>query len=198
MKTPIAALALLCAAALPAAAADVLTRNDTLVLPDPGTATYGHSFTQLLDLASQPFGASDTFHDRYSFDVGGGLFTAAAGTFDLTIGATSVFQIQDLTLRLFHYTDPALPIGTVTAGLPSNAQLLYTSVQTTGQDTVPTMSLSTGRYLLEVTGQVTGVAGGSYAGVVNLASVSAVPEPHGLLLVGMGGLLIAMRRRRTP
>lgn len=190
--------ALLMAAALPASAADVLTRNDTLVLTDPGTATLTHSITQWVDLSSQPFTAGDTFHDRYTFDVTGGLFSAAAGTFELTIGTTAVFQLQDLQLRLFQLDNPALPVGDVSAGTPANTTLLYASAETTGQDTIPTMSLSAGRYLLEVNGLVTGTAGGSYAGVINLASVAAVPEAPGLLMATVGGVALMLRRRGRP
>lgn len=188
--------ALLVATTLPAAAADVLTRNDTLVLADPGTATLTHSITQWVDLSNQPFTAGDTFHDRYTFDVTGGLFSAAAGTFELSIGTTAVFQLQDLQLRLYQLTDPAQPVGTVTAGTPSNTALLYASTETAGQDSIPALSLSAGRYLLEVNGLVTGTAGGSYAGVVNLASVTAVPETSGLLMATVGGVALALRRRR--
>lgn len=55
--------------------------------------------------------------------------------------------------------------------------------------------LSAGTYTLEVRGQVTGTAGGSYAGVINAA---VVPEPSTYLLLALGLGLVAFQIRRQP
>jgi hypothetical protein len=57
--------------------------------------------------------------------------------------------------------------------------------------------LPAGSYVLEFGGHITGSAGGSYAGVLNVGSVAAVPEPAGLLLALAGLAFLGLAGQRV-
>lgn len=62
---------------------------------------------------------------------------------------------------------------------------------------IPATQLAAGTYALEIRGTVTGTAGGSYSGELNLAT-TPVPLPASLwlMLSGLGGLgALSMKRR---
>ena len=62
------------------------------------------------------------------------------------------------------------------------------------------MTLLPGTYLIDVSGEITGVFGGSYAGVLNVTP-TPVPEPSIALLMALGLLALAapayVRRLRS-
>lgn len=57
------------------------------------------------------------------------------------------------------------------------------------------LTLSAGTYTLQIKGTVSGAAGGSYAGLLNIAPPVPEPETYAMLLCGMGLLGFIARRR---
>lgn len=174
-----------------ARAADVVTKVQnygTLALPF--STFYGSTFTP----QSAP-AAGDTFYEDYAFTVANGSFSSVSATFDLG----SILQISNLQARLF----AGLPWAGATPGVLNPADLLqrWSNVVSAGTGTgsfqaIAPYALGAGNYVLEIRGQVTGSAGGSYAGVFNVA---AVPEPDALAMVLAGaGVLGCSVRRRKP
>lgn len=175
-----------------AQAASILTKVDSLgALAQPYTTNYGSSFT-----AGQ-ISPTDTFYEDYRFTIDAGQFSSISATFDLP----PVFAISNLSARLLIDSDPAAAIKTPWT-LPSSVVLQkWSSTLLTSQGAAGTVqvinpySLDAGSYIFEVRGQVTGAAGGSYAGVFNIASV---PEPTGLLMAFAGlGMLVVFGRRHA-
>ena len=150
-------------------------------------------YTQSIGDSLQPMASSgDTFLEDYGFSIGnGGSFSSAVVTFDLN----SVLGMSGLTVTLLQGTPWS---GAVPADLTSNqiaardASILATGTGPAMNSVINDMTLTQGNYVVEVSGQVTGTAGGSYGGVFNVA---AVPEPTGLALAIAGLGLIALRRR---
>lgn len=173
-----------------ALAANVVTKVQnygTLALPF--STFYGSTFTP----QSAP-AAGDTFYEDYAFTVANGTFSSVSATFDLG----SILQISNLQARLF----AGLPWAGATPGVLNPADLLqrWSNVVSSGAgtgsfQTIAPYALGAGNYVLEIRGKVTGLAGGSYAGVFNVA---AVPEPDALAMVlaGAGVLGVATRRRK--
>lgn len=182
-----AGAALLACSVLPmqAHAANVVTKTDNLgTIVVPASITYSHVFT----LPMPGFNAAaDTFYDDYVFSVADSSFSSLTATIDLG----QVFSISNLQVRLY--------AGTATTG-PAGPALLqaWTSPVGNGNALVinPT-TLGAGNYILEVRGNVTGAAGGSYVGAMNFASVSAVPEGDGLAFIAAGlSAMLCLRARK--
>lgn len=170
---------------LQAHAANVVTKTETLgTIAVPASITYSHVFT----LPTPGFNAAiDTFYDDYVFSVADSSFSSLTATIDLG----QVFSISNLQVRLY--------AGTATTG-PAGAALLqaWTSPVGSGNAVVinPT-TLGAGDYILEVRGNVTGAAGGSYVGAMNFASMSAVPEGDGLAFIAAGlSAMLCLRARK--
>jgi hypothetical protein len=173
-----------------ALASDVVTKVTNFgTVALPFSTNYGSTFT-----ASSPLTPGDTFYEDYGFVVADGSFSSISATFNLD----QVLQITGLQARVFRGD----PWTGSTPGTLSSADILVrwqtvTSSSGTGsyQIIAPT-PLAAGHYVLEVRGQVTGSAGGSYAGVFNVA---AVPEPQGIVLAfaGLGLLALTGTRRRN-
>lgn len=180
-------VALLACSALPmqAQAADVVTKTqDFGTVAVPASLTYSNTFV----LPMSGFNAAtDRFYDDYVFNVAESSFSNLTATIDLG----NVFSISNLQVRLYS--------GTATTG-PAGPALLqaWTAPAGSGSAVVinPTL-LGAGSYILEVRGNVTGATGGSYVGVMNFASVSAVPEGDGLALVAAGlSAMLCLRARK--
>lgn len=185
------AIGALSALASSAHATDVETKvQDFGPLPASFTTSYGSSFS------SSSIAPSDTFYEDYKFSVSSGSFSSVTATFDLG----TLFNIVNLSARLL--SDPTGSIGTsLTPGTIGSASVLErwsaTVASSSGSGTyqaITPYSLSAGRYVLEVRGNVVGDVGGSYAGVFNVA---AVPEASGAMMavLGFGLLALAWRRR---
>jgi PEP-CTERM motif len=186
-------------------AADIVTvATDLGAQPTPWAIQYGHAFNDLdpiapgLQLAGVPVALTptDRFYDDYAFSIGGSNFSSITATIDLA----SVLDIANLQVRLYQGTLQTASTGTVGPALLaawSGLNLVVSGSGTGDIQVISPISLAPGDYLLEVRGNVTGSAGGAYAGVMNLAPV---PEPAGIPLAfaGLGALAILRRVRRKP
>jgi hypothetical protein len=167
-------------------------------LPVPGSYTYADTFSAGAG-ATPVSGTKSGFFDDYVFTIS----SATANSITSTIDLGGTLQINGLQVSLFSYaagqTVPlfgsTLPPGSVEIGAWSTA---FNSGPTSGTVAViPATQLNAGTYALEVRGTVSGSAGGSYSGQLNLAPVP-LPAALPLLLSGLGGLwLLPFRRRRA-
>jgi hypothetical protein len=135
-----------------------------------------------------------TFYDDYVFTVANA--TVDSVTSEINLGTLSISDLQE---RVYSTAGNAtLPVVSGTpAGFQTNwtAPLNFTAGPESGMYTVmsPT-TLAAGTYVLEVRGDVTGSAGGTYSGELNL---NPVPLPAALPLLFSGlGLLGGMLRKR--
>jgi hypothetical protein len=164
-------------------------------LPVPGSYTYADTFgagSGATPVSGTPYG----FFDDYLFTISG----ATADSITSTINLGSTLSINGLQVGLFSYvTGQTLPIYGTTLP-PGSVQIdgwstPINSGGTTGiVNVIPPTMLPSGSYVLEVLGTVTGSAGGSYSGVLNLAPVP-LPAALPLLLSGLGALGLWGRRR---
>ena len=191
------------AVALPAQAADIVTRAQDLgTLAVPQALTYGHAFNDLdalapgLQLAGVPGSvfATDRFYDDYGFTISGSSFSAITATIDLG----SVLGITNLQARLYGgtlQTSTTGPVGPALIAAWSALDLIATSGGSGIAQLIAPINLAPGNYVFEVRGNITGRAGGAYAGLLNVAA--PIPEPGGLSLLfsGLGALGFATRRR---
>ncbi len=121
------------------------------------------------------------FADTFSFTVPGSTSVAASviSGFD----TNSMFQVAFTGFELFDSAGgPALATGFTAGGFFA---------------TLPSLSITAGTtYDLVVTGNLIGAAPGSYAGNVNISPVPE-PETYAMLLVGLGLVGFAARRRKA-
>jgi len=201
------AASLFCA---PASAALVVTKADELgLLTAPITLAIGTAFNDGNPAVSglQLGGAStllssDTFFEGYGFQVDGAAFGSIAASLNLG----SVFQLSNLQLNLYEGTLGSAAPGALSPGVVSpwgTTALIAAGVTNGNAQEIAFVELPSGDYVLEVTGNITGTSGGSYAGTISLNPLSApevlpVPEPESIGLVALGILsLLGLRRRRT-
>jgi hypothetical protein len=163
-----------------------------------GSYTYGNTFGAGAGQTAIP-GTTAGFFDDYFFTVS----AATADSITSSINLPGTLQIDNLQATLFTYsageTIPLFlsnlpPGGTEIDGWSS----AFNSGATSGSITViPTTTLTAGTYALEIKGTVSGSAGGSYSGVLDMAP-APVPLPAALplLLSGLGGLGFCWGRRR--
>jgi len=159
----------------------------TLALP--GSYTYADSFG-----AGATFngGTTTTFYDDITFTVN----AAVADSITSTINLGTLLGISGMQARLFN---GAGPYNAATSG--SFMDLAWGTIVNYGPGLTGTtlvlnpVSLSAGTYTLEIKGTVSGTAGGSYSGLLNVA---AIPEPEtlGLMIAGLVVLGAAVRLRR--
>ena len=145
-------------------------------------------------LASQIL-PTDWFVEDYRFTVAEGTFSSVSATFNLF----DILQVSNLSARLLADLNPSsiytAPVTlTLSEMAQRNANTLVSGVGSGALQTINPFAVGAGSYILEVRGNVTGSAGGSYGGVFNIA---AVPESGGLLmgLMGLGVLGWVTRRR---
>lgn len=166
------------------AANNIVVNTPITVSPLPASLTYGNSFTGL--------STGVTFFDDYIFTIADG----SANSVTSSINLDSIFQLSDLSARLYtgstHYTGLAVP-GTLMEVWGTVANFSPTVSATTV--VLNPLSLSAGTYTLQIKGIVTGLYGGSYAGVLNIAPPVPEPETYAMLLAGLGLIGFISRRR---
>jgi hypothetical protein len=159
---------------------------------------YGNSYGNLTGTVYTPAsgpsaGINFEFYDAYVFTISGATVNSVSSTITLS----NIFSIDNLQARLYNAAGQvALPV----LGSPVGGAIEAWSQQVGpgGNVTVAVIDevlLSAGTYVLELRGSVSGLAGGSYSGVLNVAPVPAPAAAwlFGSALMGMTGL-----RRRKP
>jgi hypothetical protein len=151
----------------------------------PFSTSYGNSF------ASQ----AGQFVDDFVFSLSpAGTFNSFAATIDLS----NLFQVSNLQARLYQgsgpFTPGVTPLEQAWSSAISSAPGVSGSILV-----INPINLAAATYTLELRGEVTGTAGGSYSGVLNVATLP-VPEPgtYALMLAGLGliGGITARGRKR--
>jgi hypothetical protein len=185
------ALALTGLGAMAAVPAQLVTASSSFgVLAVP----YTNGFGQPVPTLPSPYTTDDYFVSDHGFSLqSNASFSSAVVTFDLG----STLQLSDLSMSLLRGS----PWTGSLPGLLSPAdianRLANTVAASTGSATmqqIDPLLLAAGDYVLEIRGRVTGSAGGSYGGVINVA---AVPEPSGAVLALLGLSLLAVVGRRA-
>jgi hypothetical protein len=123
--------------------------------------------------------------------------TAHADAITSTINFENVLDISDLAVRLYNYngTPSSLPLtgnAGAMSGWSTTTQIAPGTSSIVNVLDVP--QLNAGTYVLEVAGDLTGTAGGTYTGSLDLEPVP-LPAALPLLLSGLGLLGGAVRRR---
>jgi hypothetical protein len=176
---------------------NVLTGSGAInALGVSSSSTYGHTFDSATQVIPETTGLSTSvpggfgFYDDFLFTVP----AASANSIVSTIGLSNMLGIENLQVRLYNAAqNTPLPV----LGTPNGIVIEgWTALIAPGSSLsiISPSNLSAGTYVLEVRGNVTGSAGGSYSGVLN---VSPVPVPGALWFFGsaLGGML-ALRRQR--
>lgn len=162
----------------------------------PGSDFYGHAFSAPTATITGSPAPGFGFYDDYLFSISG----ATVDSFTATLDLGKLLGISDLQVRLYSTSgNPALPVLGDPAGTVIDAWSASFSYGPGISGTVDMLNpttLTAGTYVLEVRGNVTGSAGGGYAGVLNLAPVP-LPAALPLLLSGLSLLGAAAQRRRS-
>jgi hypothetical protein len=155
----------------------------------PGTYSYANTLAGGTSGGTPITGSPNGygFYDDYEFSIAG----ATADSLTATINLGGVFNISNLDARIYNV-----------AGLSSLPQLGAVAGEidgtTSGDEvTIGSAMLNPGTYVLEIQGNATGSLGGTYTGVLQLATaVVPLPPAWTLLLSGAAGLGLLRRRRR--
>ena len=180
-------LTLALASVVSSAMADDITNLGTLSIPD--SISYSNNNPTAV-------GANQYFYDSYYFTVAEGIFSSVTSAINLN----SIIGLSDLGARL--YTGNTHITGSV-SGTSSSIIEAWTTTPVNAAPGVdvftsilaPIAPLAAGDYTLQIRG-IVNQAGGSYAGVLNIA---AVPEPvtSAMLLLGISLLGFASVRRKA-
>lgn len=167
-----------------AQAADLTTNLG--VIPVPSSVNYGNTHS-VLDL-------NTTFWDDFTFT----LTDASANSVTSSISLSNLLGIDNMSARLYtgttHQTGAVVP-GTLMSAWGTTVNL-GSGVGITTVVLNP-LVLAAGTYTLQLKGTVSGLAGGSYAGVLNVAPVPE-PETNAMLLSGLLLLgFIAIKRKNN-
>lgn len=170
------------------------TGQATSYLSLPATDTYSRSFSSpTTQIGSTGFG----FYDDYIFTVA----SASADAITSTIDFANVLAINNLQVRLYNFSgNPNPPVlGQPNGGVIDGWSNTFNLAPGTNEivSVLPQTMLNPGTYVLEVRGNVTGAAGGSYSGSLNLVP-TPLPAALPLLLTGLGMLGGAARRSSKP
>jgi PEP-CTERM motif len=157
------------------ASADQLTNLGTLT--PPVTLTYGNSFA----MAS----SGTSFYDDYYFTIPDGSFNSIVSSINLG----SIFGLSNLQARL--YTSAA---GSALVQGWGNTVNFAPGLTATTVVLNPTTLLTAGSYTLQIRGTVSGLAGGSYSGVLNVAPVPE-PDSFAMILCGLGFIAYSLRKK---
>lgn len=165
----------------------------TSYLSLPTSDTYARTFNSPTgQIGSTGFG----FYDDFVFSIAGATTDAITSTIDFA----NVLGINNLQTRLYNFNgNPVLPVlNTPSGGAIDAWSSTFNLAPGTNEivNVLPMKTLSAGTYVLEVRGNVTGTAGGSYSGNLNLVP-TPLPAALPLLLSGIGLLGGAVRRRSS-
>lgn len=156
----------------------------------PASDFFGNNLAVASGTVGSPADPGFTFYDDYIFSVANS--TVEAASFLLNEG--NVLAIDNLQMRLYA-VDPKNPLPDLSHTPGGLVEDWSAPISTDGSSTnLGTAMLNSGTYILEVRGDVTGTAGGSYAGLIDLQPVP-IPAALPLLLSGLG-LLGGLARRR--
>ena len=143
----------------------------------PTSVTYGNT--------SVSAASSTTFYDDYIFTIPAGNVNSI--TTSVNLG--SILGITDLRARIYtgsvHQTG-TIPTGSIIEGWGTTVNY-SPSASVVSVFLNPSDILVAGTYTLQIKGLVSGLAGGSYSGLMNITT--PVPEPESYALL-MGGLFI--------
>jgi hypothetical protein len=155
--------------------------------------SYGSLNTTLYTPASGPSANINfEFYDDYVFTIGGATVNSVSSTINLG----NIFAIENLQARLYNASaQSSLPVlGSPVGGV---IEAWSSQVGPGGNIAITVLNdvlLNAGTYVLELRGSVSGQAGGSYSGVMNVAPV---PTPGALWLFGSGLLgMLSLRRKQ--
>jgi PEP-CTERM motif len=132
---------------------------------------------------SAPLAFSEThsagaFSDTISFSLVTGSLESSASSLKLSLGATTVFDIANLSYSLYSAN------GDQIGGVYNGNNTTYTNL------------LTAGSYFFKVTGTATGSAGGVY-GMSMLTAAVPEPETYGMMLGGLGLIGFVAARRKA-
>ncbi len=150
-------------------------------LSAPASINYGDTFYAP---------TSQRFYDDFTFTVSP---EASLSSITASINLGAFFGINNISARLYQGSGPFS--GASTPLMQAWSAPFSAGGGLTGSTTVISVpSLAANTYTLEIRGDVVGSAGGSYSGVLNLAPVPE-PETYGMMLVGLGLVGFAARRK---
>jgi hypothetical protein len=162
------------------------------------TVPASHTFGNSLGALSTPVfttgtGQSYEFYDNYIFSIS----SASANSLTSSINLGAFLGLDSFQVRLYELgSNPTLPVLGSPAGgtlIESWSMPINFSPGMTGLlSVIPEHVLNSGAYVLEVRGNVSGLAGGSYSGVLNLSTVP-LPAAAWLLLSALSGLGLLRR-----
>jgi hypothetical protein len=163
--------------------------NTVNFLSVPEATTYGNTLLGgLATLVPPPQSVSNyNFYDDYIISIP----TSGVNSVSSTIDFGELLSISKLQVRLYAGSTPSLSPATTIIDAWSSP--ITSGTQTGIISVLPLTALDAGDYVLEVRGLVDGESGGSYAGVLNVATV---PLPGAALLLGSAVGLFGMIRRR--
>jgi hypothetical protein len=167
------------------------------LLAVPGSHTFGNTQTSLVTpVYTTSGGSSFEFYDDYVFSIGG----ATANVLTSSINLGNFLGLDNFQVRLYELAgNTPLPAFATPAGGTLiqvwSTPINYSPGMTGLLSVIPEHTLNSGTYVLEIRGNVSGISGGSYAGVMNLAPVP-LPAAAWLLLSSLGGLGALTRRKR--
>jgi hypothetical protein len=151
----------------------------------PTSLNYGNSF------ASAATGT--TFYDAYYFTIPDG----SANSVTSSINLDSILGLSNLKARLYagNVNDTTNSVISILENWGTTANFSPTVGITTV--VLNPISLLAGSYTLQIKGTVAGLAGGSYAGVLNIANPVPEAESYAMLLAGLGFMGFISRRRKS-
>jgi hypothetical protein len=165
-------------------------------LPVPGAHTFGNSLGSLsTPVYTTGSGQSFEFYDDYVFTITG----ATANVLTSSIDLGNSLGLNNFQVRLYELAGntPLPAFGAPAGGTMIQAwstPINFGPGMTGLLSVIPQHTLAAGTYVLEVRGNVSGLYGGGYSGVMNLAPVP-LPAAAWLLLSGLSALGFTARRR---